>query len=252
MKFTMHRSPARAAFRTAAAVTVVAASATLMAGPTTAAPANPKVNVAPGLEIDVVQKINGDRVAASDACTLGVVAVTPDGKKVGVIAGHCGKTGEMVAARAIGVQNALVEVGRVQKSSEPTEVTRNGLPDLADASQPDWAVLSFLDGVPVSNTGPGVAPTAVGRARVGDPVCSVGRTSGRQCGKVIDVVGNRIQTTVSRRPGDSGSSLIRTTDGAALGIASLGQVKPVDGVDESTFWDLGFIFSQAGGLRLAT
>ena len=244
----------RRAARIGAAAGAVVVGAAVLSGTAGAAPSTtvtPKVSVAPGQEIDVVQSLDGDRVRASDACTLGVVALNSAGQKIGVTAGHCGNAGEMVAARAIGVSNALVEIGKVARSTSPQIVKQNGEPNVADPTAPDWATISFLPTVPVSVTGPGVAPSSVGRAKVGDPVCSVGRTSGKRCGTVIDVVGNRIQTNVPRRPGDSGSPLIRTSDGAALGIASLGQIKPVDGVDESTFWDLGFILSQAGGLTLA-
>ncbi|GAA1013869.1 hypothetical protein GCM10009551_100810 [Nocardiopsis tropica] len=223
----------------AATATIGAATSVLIAaGPVNAAP----IVIGPGSEIDVVQKETAQGIEVQ-ACTLGVMALTPDGRRVGVTAGHCGNAGQTVAVPVPGRDRTIAEVGKVEKSAAP----RISADDrVVDPNEPDWATLSFKPGVPLVNRQGTVQPRTVGRAVVGDKVCRQGRTTGWQCGSVIDVAGNRILSDVRSDHGDSGGPLVRLNDGAVLGIATSSFQ---DG--SSQYLDLGFIFGAAGGLRLA-
>lgn len=231
-------------------VVVTAAAGVATSALVTAAPASaaPRLVVGPGSEIDVVQKETGNGIEVS-ACTLGVLALTPDGRRVGVTAGHCGRAGQVVAVPVPGRERTIASVGKIEKSSNP-KITDDGR--TADPNQPDWATVAFSEGVPLANGQGRVKPTKVGRAAVGDQVCRQGRTTGWQCGKVADISGNRVLVTMKGDHGDSGGPLVRLSDGAALGITSGGLDLSKDSGTQSEFFDLGFVLAQAGGLRLAT
>lgn len=234
----------------AAAIAALGAAASFAI---TAAPASaaPRIVVGPGSEIDIVQKDTPQGIEVA-ACTLGVLALTPDGRRVGVTAGHCGKAGQEVAVPAPGQARALISVGKFEKSSNPPVKVIDGQEFSTNVAHPDWGTVSFKPGVPLVNSLGRVQPKKLGKAAVGDKVCSQGRTSGWVCGTVTDVTANRFRTDLHLRSGDSGASLIRLSDGAALGIHATGSVKPgTDGSEVSDYWDLGFVFAQAGGLRLA-
>lgn len=225
----------------ATAAVGVAASGLILAAPATAAP---KLVVGPGSEIDVVQKETRQGIEVN-ACTLGVLAVAPDGRRMGVTAGHCGTAGQDVAVPVPGQARTIASVGTIEKSSNPRISDDDRV---VDPNEPDWATVSFKDGVPLANRHGKVQPRTVGRAKTDDRVCRQGRTTGWQCGKVLDVAGNRVLTSVRTDHGDSGGPLVRMSDGAVLAIAtsSFGA-----GTGESQYLDLGFIFGQAGGLKLA-
>jgi len=228
----------------ATAAVGVATSVLVAAAPASAAP---RVVVGPGSEIDVVQKKTAEGIEVS-ACTLGVLALTPDGRRVGVTAGHCGRAGQIVAVPVPGQERTIASVGKIEKSSNP-KITADGR--TADPNQPDWGTIAFSAGVPLVNAQGKVRPTKVGRAAVGDQVCRQGRTTGWQCGKVADVAGNRVLVTMKGDHGDSGGPLVRLSDGAALGITSGGLDLSREAGTQSEFFDLGFVLAQAGGLRLA-
>ncbi|WP_019202364.1 S1 family peptidase [Tsukamurella sp. 1534] len=231
--------------RLGVAATAAGAAASILAvAPASAAP---NITIGPGSEIDVVQKETPQGIEVN-ACTLGVLALTPDGRRVGVTAGHCGKAGQEVAVPVPGQSRTIASVGSIEKSSNPI-VTDDGR--MTDANQPDWGTVSFKPGVPLVNRLGKVRPTKVGRAVVGDQVCRQGRTTGWQCGKVADVAGNRVLVNLKGDHGDSGGPLVRLSDGAALGITSGGLELSREAGTQSEFFDLGFIFAQAGGLRLA-
>lgn len=235
---------------TVAATAVLGATASVLAG---AAPASaaPRVVVGPGSEIDIVQKETAEGIEVA-ACTLGVLAYAPDGRRVGVTAGHCGKVGQEVTVPAPGQARTLISVGRFEKSSNPPTAIVDGREVSTDVAHPDWGTVSFKAGVPLVNQLGKAAPRSLGKARIGDKVCSQGRTSGWVCGTVTDVTANRFRTDLKLRSGDSGASLIRVSDGAALGIHATGSSRPGnDGSEVSDYWDLGFVLAQAGGLRLA-
>lgn len=243
----MRLSPSRRLTVAATAALAVATSA-LVAAPASAAP---RVVVGPGSEIDVVQKETADGIEVA-ACTVGVLALTPDGRRVGVTAGHCGKAGQEVTVPAPGQARALISVGKIEKSSNPPTRIVEGREVSVDVAHPDWGTVSFKQGVPLANQLGKAAPRSLGKARIGDKACSQGRTSGWVCGTVTDVTANRFRTDLKLRSGDSGAALIRLSDGAALGIHATGSSQPGnDGSEVSDYWDLGFVLGQAGGLRLA-
>ncbi len=243
----MRLSPSRR-LTVAATVALTVATSALVAAPASAAP---RVVVGPGSEIDIVQKETADGIEVA-ACTVGVLALTPDGRRVGVTAGHCGKAGQEVTVPAPGQARALISVGTFEKSSNPPVKIVDGREVAVDVAHPDWGTVSFKQGVPLANQLGKAAPRVLGKAKIGDKACSQGRTSGWVCGTVTDVTANRFRTDLKLRSGDSGTALIRLSDGAALGIHATGSAQPGnDGSEVSDFWDLGFVLGQAGGLRLA-
>ncbi|ADG79971.1 Peptidase S1 and S6 chymotrypsin/Hap OS=Tsukamurella paurometabola (strain ATCC 8368 / DSM /CCUG 35730 / CIP 100753 / JCM 10117 / KCTC 9821 / NBRC 16120/ NCIMB 702349 / NCTC 13040) OX=521096 GN=Tpau_3387 PE=4 SV=1 [Tsukamurella paurometabola] len=239
----MQFSVARRLGVVAAASLGAATSVLIAAGPVAAAP---NIVIGPGSEIDVVQK-ETDKGIEVQACTLGVMALTPDGRRVGVTAGHCGNAGQTVAVPVPGRDRTIADVGKVERSASPRISDDDRV---IDPNEPDWATLAFKPGVPLTNRQGTVNPRIVGRAVVGDQVCRQGRTTGWQCGRVIDVAGNRILSDVRSDHGDSGGPLIRMADGAVLGIAT-SSFKDGSSAGQSQYLDLGFIFGAAGGLRLA-
>lgn len=237
--------------RLAVAATAAAGAAVSVLVATAPATAAPRVVIGPGSEIDIVQKETAEGIEVS-ACTLGVLATTPDGRRVGVTAGHCGKVGQEVTVPAPGQARALISVGKFEKSSNPPTKVIDGREFTTNVSHPDWGTVAFKQGVPLVNRLGKAAPKSLGKAKIGDKVCSQGRTSGWVCGSVTDVTDNRFRTDLKLRSGDSGASLIRLSDGAALGIHATGSGEPGnDGSEVSDYWDLGFVLAQAGGLRLA-
>lgn len=212
--------------------------------------------IGPGSEIGIVQERRGaDRVRAGK-CTVGFVADRPDGRRVLLTAGHCGKPGQLVGVpiRSRG-ENGLVRVGTVaQSSTPPTRINpESGRAMPANPTAPDWAVIELQRGVKVSPSRGAVRPARVGDARVGDKVCQQGATSGWRCGSVLALRGPQILTSVDSDPGDSGGPLIRLADGAALGIVSTSTSEnaPAGTPKTSTYWSVRDAFARAGGLRLA-
>lgn len=240
----MRLSLLRRASVAAATALGVTASSLIVAAPASAAP---RIVVGPGSEIDVVQKRTGDGIEVS-ACTLGVLALTPSGERVGVTAGHCGRAGQDVAVPVPGSDRTIAAVGKIRQSSNP-KVDKDGR--VADLNQPDWATITFMKDVPLSPALGRVKPTRVGRAVIGDQVCRQGRTTGWQCGKVVDVAPTRILTDLKGDHGDSGGPLVRLSDGAALALTTGGIELSTNTGLMSEFIDLQFVFGQAGGLRLA-
>ncbi|KXO96297.1 S1 family peptidase [Tsukamurella pseudospumae] len=240
----MRMSLARRLSVAATAAAGVATSLLVTAAPAAAAP---RIVVGPGSEIDVVQKRTGDGIEVA-ACTLGVLAITPNGERVGVTAGHCGRAGQDVAVPVPGTERTIAAVGKIRQSSNP-KVTKDGR--VADFNAPDWATITFKKDVPLSTSLGRVKPTRVARAVVGDRVCRQGRTTGWQCGKVVDVATTRILTDLKGDHGDSGGPLVRLSDGAALGLTTGGIQLSTNSGLMSEFIDLQFVFAQAGGLRLA-
>ncbi|GAB3129312.1 hypothetical protein GCM10027289_11340 [Tsukamurella serpentis] len=233
-------------FAVAATAAVGVAASVLTAAPAAAAPA-PKIVVGPGSPIEVVKKETPQGIEVA-SCTLGVLATTPDGRRIGVTAGHCGTAGQEVAVPVPGDARTIASVGKIEKSSNP-KVSKDGR--ISDFNAPDWATVSFKPGVPLSPSLGRVKPAKVGRAMVGDQVCRQGRTTGWQCGKVVDVAPNRVLTDLKGDHGDSGGPLVRLSDGAALGLTTGGVELSRQSGLLSEFVDLGFVFAQAGGLRLA-
>lgn len=233
--------------RLAAAATVVAAAGTSLFTGAGVASAAPNIVVGPGSEINIVQRETARGIEVS-ACTLGVLAITPEGRRVGVTAGHCGRVGQEVAVPVPGRERTIATVGKIEKSTNP-KTTKDG--GVVDANEPDWGTVAFERGVNVVNRLGRVQPRSVGKAKIGDRVCRQGRTTGWQCGKVVDVAANRVLTDLKGDHGDSGGPLMRLSDGAALGITTSG-LRVTEGSQEmSQFIDLGFVLRQAGGLRLA-
>lgn len=225
-----------------------------------AAPAPGPVRVAapvvgPGSEIGVVQERSADGRVLASTCTLGFIAERPDGRRVGLTAGHCGKRGQAVGAPVPGRPDALVRVGTVaQSSNPPARKNPEGYVLPEDLGAPDWAVIDLAPQTKsTANRGP-VRPTRVGDARVGDRVCQQGVTSGWRCGVVKGVSPTQIRTDIDGAPGDSGGPLVRLSDGAALGLVSGGTAKeaPRDVPRMTFYWSLRDALAQGGGLRLVT
>ncbi|WP_081586049.1 S1 family peptidase [Tsukamurella sp. 1534] len=246
----------RTGFGRAAAIAGIAAIAGgVVAAPTaTAAPAS--VTVAPGSEIAVVQEKTADGRVMASKCTVGFIAVRPDGRRVAMTAGHCGKAGQDVGVPAPGRPNTLQRVGVVaQSSNPPTRIDpETGSAGPADPLAPDWAVVDLQRGTPTAASRGPVQPTRVGVARVGDRVCQQGVTSGWKCGKVRAASATQIHTDIGARQGDSGGPLVRLSDGAALGLTSAGNRddEPGAGPRVTIYWSIKDALARAGGLKLAT
>ncbi|GAA1002194.1 hypothetical protein GCM10009551_075320 [Nocardiopsis tropica] len=220
--------------------------------PAPPAPA-PAVTVGPGSAISIAKKENPDGTVDASRCTLGFIAVRPDGSRVGLIAGHCGTTGQRIGVPAPGKPNTIREIGRVANSSNPpTRVNPDtGKRGPADPSAPDWAVLEFRPNVTTTAGKGAVQPRSVGIARAGDRVCQQGVTTGWRCGVVIKADARQIATDIASRQGDSGGPLIRLSDGAALGIVS--SILTGDpAVARTYYWTVSDSLARAGGLTLAT
>lgn len=238
----------------------VAASALALLGTALGAPAahaapapTPSITVAPGAAIDIAEKQNRDGTVMASQCTLGFIAIRPDGSRVGLTAGHCGKTGQAIGVPAPGRPDTIREIGRVAKSSNPpTRVnpeTGNAGPE--DPGAPDWAILEFRPTVKTTAGRGFVQPKSVGIARQGDRVCQQGVTTGWSCGVVLEADAQQILTDIRSRQGDSGGPLIRLSDGAALGIISTGPGDN-DPLARTVYWTVKDALAKAGGLRLAT
>ncbi|ADG77172.1 Peptidase S1 and S6 chymotrypsin/Hap OS=Tsukamurella paurometabola (strain ATCC 8368 / DSM /CCUG 35730 / CIP 100753 / JCM 10117 / KCTC 9821 / NBRC 16120/ NCIMB 702349 / NCTC 13040) OX=521096 GN=Tpau_0531 PE=4 SV=1 [Tsukamurella paurometabola] len=191
----------------------------------------------------------------ASTCTVAFVAERPDGRRVALTAGHCGKRGQAVGAPVPGKPDALVRVGTfAQSSNPPARTTPEGYVLPEDLTAPDWGVIDLRPTTKsAAERGP-VRPTRVGEARVGDRVCQQGVTSGWRCGVVRVVSPTQISTDITSRPGDSGGPLIRLSDGAALGIVSGGTAAeaPRDVPRMTFYWSLRDALAQGGGLRLVT
>lgn len=162
--------------------------------------------VSPGLEVTDLISDNGDGTYDANACTIGFSVTDDDGLVKALTAGHCGAAGSEAAVSSI-------LIGRFDESHTFSTEDPNTV-------EPDWAVVSFGPEVQMIPSSTEIVPTGVGFAAIGDPVCTTGITSGFACGTVIELEGDYIITDFPRDHGDSGGPLIRSTDGAALGVAS--------------------------------
>ncbi|GAA0989013.1 MULTISPECIES: S1 family peptidase [Tsukamurella] len=229
----MRRTHAPRARSAAASLAVAAAVAALVPA---AAQAEPVASVTPGSSVLTVSKMVGN-VADGRGCTVGFIGQRSDGSRVGVYAGHCGAQGQQVVVdgRIAGV-NIASSAPRL--TSSDTFVVPNA---------PDWGVFELDPRVARATPGGKIRPTSVGVAKAGDPVCSQGVSSGWRCGKVISVDNGYIATTIPVQVGDSGGPLVRSTDNAALGLASRaatfnGAAKP----NGSLFYDVSAALNAAG------
>lgn len=225
----------------AAALTTVGLTALTITGaaaPAAALPAGQPpapASIAPGSSVLTVTKIENG-LADGNACTIGFVGQRPDGSRVGIYAGHCGKTGQQVSADG-------VVIGEVLASSAP-ELTPERT--FVNPKSADWAYFSVDPSTTRLRTGGTERPRTVAHARLGDPVCADGAKSGWRCGTVTSVADHYISTTIPAHVGDSGGALIRRTDKAALGIAS--RSTSVDGGAStgSVYYDLASALNTAG------
>lgn len=229
----MRRTVTTALRNAAASVAVLGGVAALVPA---AAHAEPVATVVPGSSVLTVTKLVGN-VADGRGCTVGFVGQRPDGTRVGLYAGHCGAQGQQVVVdgRIVGVNTG---------SSAP-RLTKSDTFEVPDA--PDWGVFTLDPKLAKAAPGGRVRPGSVGVARAGDPVCSQGVSSGWRCGTVVSVEGGYIATTIPVQVGDSGGPLVRTSDNAALGIAS--RAATFDGPlrrDGSLFYDLGSALLATG------
>lgn len=229
----MRRTVTTALRNAAASVAVLGGVAALVPA---AAHAEPVATVVPGSSVLTVTKLVGN-VADGRGCTVGFVGQRPDGTRVGLYAGHCGAQGQQVVVdgRIVGVNTG---------SSAP-RLTKSDTFEVPDA--PDWGVFTLDPKLAKAAPGGRVRPGSVGVARAGDPVCSQGVSSGWRCGTVVSVEGGYIATTIPVQVGDSGGPLVRTSDNAALGIAS--RAATFDGPlrrDGSLFYDLGSALRATG------
>ncbi|GAA1098702.1 hypothetical protein [Tsukamurella spumae] len=231
---TTPRSAVASVARRAAATTAVLGTVAVLAPG--AAQAEPVTTIVPGSSVLTVSKLVGN-VADGRGCTVGFIGQRPDGSRVGIYAGHCGDQGQQVVVdgRIVGVNTA---------SSAPS-LTKTDLFVVPDA--PDWGVFALDPKLAKAAPGGRIRPSTVGTARAGDQVCSQGISSGWRCGSVVSVDGGYIATTIPVQVGDSGGPLIRTSDNAALGIAS--RAATFDGPlrrNGSLFYDLGSALRASG------
>lgn len=129
----------------------------------------------------------------SRECTLTVIGHDAAGRLIGLTAGHCGETGQPVAAER---DPDAGTVGRI-------EYTDRRL---------DYAVIEFDPGrVRPSDRIDGLTITAVGApAQFPASVCKKGRTTGTNCGMVWASPPNGAQTWTQLcvLPGDSGAPVV--------------------------------------------
>lgn len=163
---------------------------TAKAGTSTATPDT--VTVTAGSTVLTVSRMRGG-VMDGGKCTVGFIGEHPDGSLVGLFAGHCGHVGQQVAASGR-------VVGTISASSGP-QLTADA--HFVNAKAPDWGMFSLDSQVAQAATGSTVRPNAVGVARPGDHVCSLGSTSGWRCGFVVEVDSDYITTTIPTKQGDS-------------------------------------------------
>jgi hypothetical protein len=229
----MRRTLAPLVKSAAASVAAVATVGSLLPA---AAHADPIAAITPGSSVLTVSKMVGN-VADGRGCTVGFIGQRRDGSRVGVYAGHCGDQGQQVVAdgRIIG-RNIASSAPRL--TADDTFIVENA---------PDWGVFELDPKIARATPGGRIRPGSVGVARVGDPVCSQGVTSGWRCGKVLSVDNGYIATTIPVQVGDSGGPLVRSSDNAALGLASRsatfnGAAKP----NGSLFYDVSAALNAAG------
>ncbi|MEV0946746.1 S1 family peptidase [Rhodococcus sp. NPDC049939] len=203
-------------------------------GVASAAPADEKAAsagtpVGPGTEI-TVEMPDG----SWSGCTVAFTGTTPSNEPVALTAGHCAFPGMRIYA-----DGKLI--GETDKSS---------LEEEWDPISPDWATIALNENAQPVAASDKVAPESVGVARLGDEVCSDGKTSGWQCGVVTAITGDWIWHNLVMAPGDSGAPLIRTSDNAALGIHSArGDLLPMD---YGRSYSLAAALTKAGGYELTT
>ena len=222
-------------------VRMAVAAALAVAGTVAPAQAQPAqqartpIVITPGGSVLTVTKIEGN-LADGNACTVGFVGQKPDGTRVGVYAGHCGKAGQEVSADG-------AVIGTVAASSNPSLTAQR---TFADPKAADWAYFTVDPTAAQMVTGGTVKPSTVAHAKIGDRVCAQGAKSGWRCGTVTTVTGDYITTTIPAHVGDSGGALIRTSDRAALGIAS--RATSFDGKSStgSMYYDLATALNTAG------
>ncbi|GAB3129403.1 hypothetical protein GCM10027289_11740 [Tsukamurella serpentis] len=226
---------------TPSTIAVAIGAAVVGAGVLIPAPAQAATTIVPGSSVLTVSKLVGNK-ADGRGCTVGFIGARPDGTRVGLYAGHCGAEGQQVVVdgRIVGVNTG---------SSAPA-LTKSDTFEVPDA--PDWGVFTLDPRLATAAPGGRVRPSSVGTAKAGDQVCSQGVSSGWRCGSVVSVDGGYIATTIPVKVGDSGGPLIRTSDNAALGIASRAATfsGPVR-TNGSLFYDLGATL-RATGTTLVT
>ena len=143
-------------------------------------------------------------------CTIAYLVVDDNGSDLSALtAGHCGDRGDEVS---VGGER----IGVIESGHAPA--TLPGGLIIGNATSPDWAVIDLDDHIKPQLSSDKITPRTVAPAKVGDKVCSTGRTSGWACGTVTAVTGDWITTSIPRDSGDSGGPLYRPADGAALGI----------------------------------
>lgn len=229
--------------RTAASIARIATASALALGTAMAlapaAQAEPVAEIAPGSSVLTVSKLVGN-VADGRGCTVGFIGQRADGSRVGMYAGHCGAQGQQIA-----VDGRIVGVNTGSSAPRLTSTDTFVTPDA-----PDWGVFQLDPRLAKAAPAGRIRPSSVGTARPGDQVCSQGVSSGWRCGSVVSVDGGYIATTIGVQVGDSGGPLIRTSDNAALGIASraatFGSAAKPNG---SLFYDVGSAL-RASGLSL--
>lgn len=229
----MRRNITSMARKAAASVAVLGGAAALVPA---AAQAAPVATISPGSSVLTVSKLVGN-MADGRGCTVGFIGQRADGTRVGLYAGHCGAQGQQVVA-----DGKIVGVNTGSSAPALTKTDTFVVPDA-----PDWGVFTLDPKLAKAAPGGRVRPSGVGTARAGDAVCSQGVSSGWRCGSVVSVDGGYIATTIPVQTGDSGGPLIRSSDNAALGIAS--RAATFDGAvsrSGSLFYDLGSTLRATG------
>ncbi|AGT04784.1 putative secreted protein [Corynebacterium glutamicum MB001] len=137
-------------------------------------------------------------------CTLAVTGTDADGRKIGITAGHCGKSGDAV------------------RSADSFWVGDTGTV-VYNAPNADYSVIEFGSNAELSNTYNGVTANAVGGGVTnGQEVCKNGVATGYTCGLVWTADERMTMSQVCAGRGDSGAPLI--ADGRVVGLVSGGVI----------------------------
>lgn len=137
-------------------------------------------------------------------CTLAVTGTDADGRKIGITAGHCGKSGDAV------------------RSADSFWVGDTGTV-VYNAPNADYSVIEFGSNAELSNTYNGVTANAVGgNVSGGQKVCKNGVATGYTCGLVWTADERMTMSQVCAGRGDSGAPLI--SDGRVVGLVSGGVI----------------------------
>ena len=190
---------------------LLAAAALMSAALASPASAAADVAVHPGAEYTV----HGTDTLAE--CTVGFMVVTTDPTYGFLTAGHCTEGDSVPVFGSGDAEQTEIGMSRVTRLIDPDHVGSVDI-SLVDISQHPWVSPSsgLPDGTPVR----GVLPTSA--LQPGQLLCKWGITTGRTCGPVTSVVGDKVMFRAAADHGDSGGPVwAPRADGTAAAVAVL-------------------------------